>query len=314
MIRFLNKFKIPTLLGLGVIVAGIASGVSLIVKDQPFLIKASPNLVPQNITVSNIQDTEITISWQTSSATSSFITYGLQNPKQILSLDDRDTNTSKARFLHYVTIKNLQPDTTYLFKIISSKLLSETKNFKTAKKASFQNGFGPIISTVFDGNNPLDEAVAYLSISEANIQSAIIKDLGNFLIPISLMRKDDLSDTFHPKEDAIAKLTIIGSNGQANVLFKIKPEGVVLPQIRLGQNLDLTTFTPSIPQPTTQELDKFDLNQDQQINALDYSEVLVNFGPLREASKNPKDKKTDFNGDGIVDQKDLDLIQKFINQ
>lgn len=297
----INKFKIPTILGLGLIAAGIISGILLVIKDQAFLTKASPNLVPQNITVSNIEDEEVTVSWQTSAQTSSFVTFGTKNPQEKEVLDDRDTQTPKAYSLHYVTIKNLQPDTTYLFKIISGRLTSEIKNFKTAKSASFQNGFGPIIGTVFDENNPLDQAIAYLSISDATIQSARLTNLGNFLIPISLMRKIDLSDTFQPKEGDVAKLTIISDKGTSSVLFKINAEGVELPPIKLGENLDLTT-------PPTSELDKFDLNADKSINAADHSIVLRNFG------KSPKEKRADLNGDGVVDQEDLQQMAKKIEE
>ena len=305
--RFLSKFKIPTILGLGLIIAGIGSGVFLVVRNQAFLTKASPDLIPQSITISNIQDSEVTISWQTSGATSSFVTYGVQNPQEQTTLDERDANTPMPHSLHYVTIKNLQPDTNYLFKITSGRLISEIKNFKTAKSASFQNGFGPIIGTVFDGENPLEEGVVYLSISDATIQSARVKNLGNFLIPISLMRTSDLSDTFRPKEQDIAKLTIIAGSDQSNILFKINSKGTQLPPLKLGQNIDLTTSEViNVSAPSVSELDKFDLNGDKYINAIDYSEVLQNFG------KNPSNRKTDFNGDGIVDEEDLALISKKI--
>lgn len=306
MIRLINKFKIPTILGLGIIAAGIVSGIFLSLKGQVFLTKASPDTVPQNITISNIEDTQVTISWQTSVPTVSFVTFGTKDPQEQTVLDERDTQTPKARSLHYVNIKNILPDTTYLFKIISGKQASQVKTFKTAKLASFQNGFGPIIGTVFDGDNPLEAGIAYLSISDATIQSARLKDLGNFLIPISLMRKVDLSDTFQLKGDDVAKLTIIAGNNQAIIIFKIKAQGTQLPPVSLGQSIDLIR--------STQEVDKFDLNGDGQINAVDYSEVLQNFGPLREASKNPKNEKADLNGDGVVDNKDLDEFNKAIQE
>lgn len=317
MISYINKFKIPTLLGLGLIVAGITSGVLLVVKDKVFFTQASPNLAPQNITISNIEDTQVTISWQTSTPNPSSVTFGMKNPQEQTVLDDRDTQTPKAYSLHYFTIKNLLPDTTYLFKIISGKFISQVQTFKTAKTASFQNGFGPVIGIVFDGENPLEAGVVYLSISDATAQSAVIKNLGNFLIPISLIRKGDLSDVFQPKIGDVAKLTIISDKGESTVLFKIKPQGTILPPIDLGQSIDLTTSEfPATPlPPSTQELNRFDLNGDKQINAVDYSEMLLNF------SKNPKDeqsstayKKADLNGDGAVDKKDLDLFVKQINQ
>jgi len=54
MIKTFERFKIPTLAGLGIILAGIVAGVVLILSEQTFLTEASPNFTPKNITVSNI--------------------------------------------------------------------------------------------------------------------------------------------------------------------------------------------------------------------------------------------------------------------
>lgn len=292
-VNFINKFKIPTLLGLALIIAGIAAGVFLVVKGQPFFTKASVDLKAQNITLSNITDTETTISWQTQGATTSFLTFGERNPSEQTVLDDRDPQTPNARLLHYVTLKNLQPETNYLFKIISGNLTSDTKEFKTAKSASLQNGYGPIIGSAFVEDQPVTEAVAYLSISDAAVQSGLVKNQGNFLIPLSLMRKGDLSDTFVPEADTVGKLTIISKMGGSNVSFNVVATGTQLPPIKIGENVDLTS-----------RLDKFDLNGDTQINAVDYSEVLLNFG------RNPKNPKADINGDGIVNNEDLQEMSR----
>lgn len=299
----LNKFKIPTLVGLGVILAGITAGVILVIRDQEFFAKASPDLAPQNITISNIGESEVTISWQTSAPAVSFVTFGLKGAKEQIVLDDRDTKTPSVHSLHYATIKNLKPQISYRFTVISNKLSSDTLEFKTASSQSFQNGFGPIIGTVFDGDEPISEGIAYLSIPNAATQSAIVKNMGGFLIPISLMYKGDLSDTYQTNEEDVAKLTVIAPNGRATALFKIKAEGVELSPINLGENIDLTI------QSEVSEAEKYDLNGDLLINSIDYSMVLQNFG------KSPKNQRADFNSDGVVDQNDLDLLNdKIINQ
>jgi len=309
MTSFVNKFKIPTLLGLAVIILGIAVGVFLVLREQSFLSLASPSLTPQNITLSNIDESSITISWQTSTSTTSFITFGQNSFDDTTTLDDRDTNTPKPHLTHYVTLKNLQPKTTYQFKIISGKFSSDTIKFETAALPSTQNGFRPVIGSILDGDKPLDDGVVYLSIPQTIPQSALVKNLGNFLIPISLIRKSDLSDVYQLTEDNMAKLTVISDKGQASALFKLSSAGQLLPPIKLGQNVDLTNpeVSPS-PTPTAQELNKYDLNGDRFINANDHAIILQNFG------KSPKNRKADLNSDGVVDQKDLDLIQKFINQ
>lgn len=302
MISFINKFKIPTILGLAVIFAGITAGVFLSLQDQKFFAKASPALAPQNITLSNISDAEVTISWQTPAPTTSFVTFGIKSPGEETVLDARDSGVPKEYSLHYVTLKNLEPESSYLFKIISGKFQSETQEFKTAKSLSSQNGFGPIIGTVLDGDKPLNEGIVYFSISGASIQSALIKNMGNFLIPISLARSTDLSDISRPKDDDVAKLTITSESGEASVLFKIKSQGVELPSVKLGQNIDLTIIDLTIEE----ELSKFDMNGDSYVNTVDYSIVLQNFGL--------QNRQADFNKDGVVDNIDLEEISKKIER
>lgn len=317
MTDFFNKFKIPTLLGFSIIIIGIIIGVVLVLKEQIFLSQASPDISTQNITLSNISDDSVAISWQTSAPVPSFITFGQTNSSEATALDGKDVQSPKAHLMHYVTIKNLLPKTTYQYKIVSGKTSSEVSKFTTAIPITSQTGFRPIIGSVLDKGQPLDEGIIYLSITDANTQSAQIKSSGNFLIPLTQIRKADLSDAYPLTEDTIAKLTVISDKGIASALFTLKMSNT-LPPLNLGQNVDLTTFvlpkpTSPVPDgtgasPSAQEIKRFDLNSDGKINAADNVIILQNFG------KKPKDKKVDLNSDGKVDQKDLDLMAKQINQ
>lgn len=309
---FVTKFKIPTVLGLGIILIGIAAGVYLNLQQQIFISKAAPYEKPQNLTISNITEDSATISWQTTSATSSFVTFGQDNPGQNSVLDDQDTTTPTPRSIHYVTLKNLLPKTNYQFKIISGKTSSDIGRFQTAQPLVSQTGFTPVIGSVLDGNVALDKGIVYLSIAGAVTQSAQIKPGGNFLIPLSYIRKGDLSDVYLLTEDTVAKATIVSEKGGANLLFKLKANSTPLPPVKIGQDLDLSTIQASpSPKPTDEDLNIYDLNQDGKINANDNAIILQNYGPLRsEASQKPKDKKADLNNDGVVNKKDLDLMAK----
>lgn len=312
MTEFINRFKIPTILGLSIILFGIAGGVYLVLREQVFLSQAAPNLTPKDVTFTNIAEDAVTISWQTNSATTSFITFGQNSPGEQTVLDDRDSNPPsggpKPRLTHYVSLKNLLPKTNYQFKIISGKIASDVKNFETASPLTNQIVFPPIIGSVLDDDSPLESGVVYLSIPEATTQSSLIKGGGNFLIPLSQIRKIDLSD-YPLVAGTIAKLTIRSDKGEAQIIFKLKDNSTPLPPVKLGQNIDLTT-TEETPQPkvTANDLNKYDLNSDGKINAADNAIILQNFG------KNPKDKKADINRDGVVDQKDLDLMTQKIKE
>lgn len=295
---FMSKFKIPTLLGLSLLIVGIVAGVYLNLREQIVLSQAAPDLTPQNVTLSNITEDSVTISWQTKAAAKSLVAFGQNSPGQYSVLDDQNNN---AIFTHHATLKNLLPKTTYQFKIVSGKISSEIEKFETAQPPTTQTGFAPVIGTVLDDDTPLEAGVAYLSIAGATPQSAPIKSGGNFLIPLSSIRKVDLSDIYPLSADTIAKLTVVSEKGTANLLFKLKDAAIPLPPINLGQNIDLT-IPEETPQPSADNLNTYDLNEDGKINAADNTIILQNLG------KKSKDQKTDLNKDGKTDQKDLNLM------
>lgn len=301
---FLIKFKIPTLLGFGIILSGIIAGVYLVLREQTFISQASPDVAPQNIIVSDITDSSVVVSWQTSIPVASFLNFGQKEAGEQTVLDDRDAKTPVARSIHYVTIKNLLPQTVYKFKITSGKTQSEINQFTTATPATIQAAFQPITGTIIDGDKPVAEGVVYLSIAGATTLSSVVKQSGNFLIPLSQIRKADLSDIFPLTQDSIVKLTAVAKSGQTTALFKLKDSSLGLPPIMLGENLDLT----STPLPSAPGIDQYDLNGDGRVNSTDNALLLQNFG------RNPKNKKADLNADGTVDQKDLDLLLKNINR
>lgn len=308
MTEFINRFKIPTILGLGIIFLGIVIGVYLVLREQVFLSQAAPNLTPKDVTFTNITEASAVISWQTPSEAASFITFGQGNPREQTVLDDRDTDSPKPHLTHYVTLKNLQPKTIYQFKIISGKFISDIFKFETAAPLANQTGFTPVIGSVLDEDTPLQDGIVYLLIQDAATQSTLIKTGGNFLIPLSQIRKMDLSDTFSLTEETIAKLTIESGTGSSSVLFKLKTNSTPLLPIKIGQNIDLTTSTETPQSPSASSLTKYDLNGDGKINAADNAIILLNFG------KNPNDKKADINEDGTVDQKDLGLMSQKLEE
>lgn len=296
----LTKFRIPTILGLGLVILGIGSGVFLVIQNQSLTAKAGADQTPKNITISNLEDTQTTISWQTDTPTTGFVTYGINSPDEYTAFDDRDNQSPKSYYTHIVTLTHLTPQTSYNFKIISGKTSSEVQKF-TSLQTLKQNRFKPIVGTVVAQQQLLDDGLAHLSITGA-VQSSIIKN-GNFLIPIS---------TLDIQNDTIGKLTIVSNMGTATALIRLADLTGPIGPIKLGDNLDLTvnqitpTPTPtSVPNPV---LLKYDLSGDGLINSSDYAVVLRNFG------KSPQNNRADLNNDGVVDQKDLSEMSKKINE
>jgi len=287
--------------GISIILAGILSGVFFVVQNQTsFLTQASPDSSPKNITLSNIEDTSATISWQSTTSVPGFISLGIDGGNKAF-LDDRDSTTPTPRKTHHVTLKKLKSQSTYKYKVFSGKTITPDLTFTTAY-TSTPNSFNPVIGSVLNSNDVVKEGVVYLTISGLVTQSGVIKDQGNFIIPISAARQENLFNIFKPTEGEIAKLTLLSEEGGASALFRLNNLGKPLESLRVGQDLDLTIEIP----PELEAI--YDLDNNKIINAADYSILVTNFG------KNPKNLKADLYKDNEVDKKDLDLMIKKMSE
>jgi len=310
---FFTKFKMPTLLGIGIIILGLGAGVVLVLQNQTLTTQASPAQEPQNITVADIDDQSVAASWQTGSLATGFVTYGQNSPSEQTALDVHDTTTTTARVDHFVKITKLAPKTTYQFKIVSGKLSSAVQKFTTAASVTTQNPLPPIIGSVLDGDKSITSGIAYLTIPGASLQSAPISTLGSFTLPLARVYTNDLSDILPLSENSVVTLRVVSGSSQATANFTLGVAKNPLSPIKLGENVVLAAPTSTLK--PDKDLIKYDLNGDNYINAADYSEVVNNFG------KNPKNEqssashqKADLNGDGLVDRKDLDLMAQKIRE
>jgi len=111
--------RLPTIVGLLLVLTAITGGVVLIKKGPNLFLRAAPELTPTQIKITNVNDTSFTISWITDEATSGFIKYGLDKNPNFTAADDRDqlSGNTESFLTHHVTVKNLKPSTTYFFKI-----------------------------------------------------------------------------------------------------------------------------------------------------------------------------------------------------
>lgn len=307
-----TKLRIPTLLGLAIIILGTAAGVYGVLKYETTNSKVSAQETPQNIVITNITHESATVSWQTPVATLGYVTFGKNSTNEQTALDERDKESTKQHKLHYVNLQGLDPEVTYQFKIVSGRFVSEEPlSLTTAAIEVSQNGFKPVIGNVVLEDQPLLDAVIYLSADGMTDQSALLGSFGSFIIPISLARKEDLSGIFQPTTGIFGKLKVITEDGGiASATFNFVKNSEPLGILKIGADITFNNTqepsSPSSPKPSGNPRERFDLNGDGILNASDYSIMLSNLG------RNPKDKNTDLNSDGVVDQKDLKIMQDAI--
>lgn len=298
--------KIPTLLGIGILLVGLIGTVFLVNQNQLviFQTRAVKSSEPKNITLVNLSGNSAAVYWQTDDESPGFIEAGPGPSLGLTFGDTRDQGTPKPHKLHFATLTNLSPNTTYYYKIISgtNSYPSQPLSFKTPELIqNFPNS--PLIGQVVDENlQPVNEALINLTIPGAQHLATITKLSGNFILPLTSLYAQEMNKNFDLSLNTHATLTIFNEEKSSRVSLKLPFIQTSLPQIILGQDLNLLPLESS----NSASL-KNDLNGDGIINSMDRGIILKNFG------KKGKNILGDLNQDEIVDQKDVDILNKVSN-
>lgn len=245
---------IPTFLAVTLLAASVFLGVLFIDRFQTFFLKASGEVLPQQVKITNISDSSFTVSWITQSPAAGFIAFGENTQLGQTSLDDREkgTQTSQPQLTHYVTLENLKPSTKYFFKISSGG-----KIFDNSGKP-YEVTTGPVINlplptadTAFGiilepGGNPSKGAVVYLSLANTTPLSSLVKNDGSWVIPLSMARNLSLTSySSYDRELQVEEIFVQGGSlGTATAITTTKNDSPV-PTLILGQTYDFRQTAPS---------------------------------------------------------------------
>lgn len=262
--------QIPTLLGLAILVASLIGGVAFLGQSSGamFRPRAAPQTTPKKVKVTNVKDDSFTVSFITDEATAAFIKYGTTaNSLKLQAGDDRDQlSGSVAPYnTHYITVRDLTPDTTYYYVLGTGTNAKFDNNgtpfvIKTAKKS----GSPPLAKTIYgnivtSASTPAGGVMVYVSIEGVGPLSALTKDSGSWAIPLSSARTTDGSQ--YAQIDQATQLVVnVQGNGESDTSSATFTVADAQPAktITLGQNLEggapSTTTTPDetvTEQPTT---------------------------------------------------------------
>ncbi len=188
--------QIPTLLGLllllGALVAGLlffGDGVGV------FAPRATAEVTPKNIRITNLKDSGFSVSFFTEKKTAGFIKYGTDPSKLSLQVgDDRDQlSGSVGQFnLHHITLRGLNPATEYYFVIVTeskNEFDNEGKPFSIVTTSKISASM-PEAVTIYgsvsnEGGTPAEGSIVYVSHSKMGDLSSLVKGSGSWAIPLS---------------------------------------------------------------------------------------------------------------------------------
>lgn len=255
---------IPTVLGLILLAAGIGGGYYLITKNQTSGTKSNSEVIPQNITVSNISSEGFTVSWITSAPTIGSVKVGeTENKLNKIFLDSRDkiSGDSKKYLTHFVNVENLKPQTTYFFLTDPSDSIGKDDPLSITTGPAL--GTQPLTDIIYgkvvnNSQQPISGAIIYIELTNASPISALTSEDGMWAESLHTARTIDLSSyTSYDAESSILTIKAISSaqpEEQAAIKITAKNDTPV-PTIVLGENKDYLTGLPQTPEqfPTDQE-------------------------------------------------------------
>lgn len=197
--------RIPTLLGIAVLVVGLIAGTLLFSQGTGvFAPRATPQTTPKNIRVTNVTDSTFTISFLTDAATKGFVKYGeTAGELSRESADDRvqlSANSDLSFTLHHITVRGLQAERTYHYVLGSGGALFDQEGVPftvtTAKAGGTPSAAKTINGVVLNENgSPAVNSVVYVTLPGAGEMSALIRNQsGNWAVPLSDARKTDGSE------------------------------------------------------------------------------------------------------------------------
>jgi len=245
--------RIPTLLGILLIIVGVGTTSYLVKTGVILTSKAGPSETAQNIRISNITDRSFTVSFTTEALVIGSINFGKDKNLGQTALDNRDRQGSlKEHKIHYITVKNLDSSSDYYFSITSGskEFLQKAQPFivKTAPASSGNSAIEKAVKgkiVIPNGKSP-KETIVYLNSDNSQTLTTLVKDDGSYSLSTNFLRAQDLSSYFTFSNETVFRLLVVGEDSLTSTARFNNSESEELPAITLGSDYDFTQSNLSI--------------------------------------------------------------------
>lgn len=238
--------KIPTLLG--ILIACFIGLFFLRLFTQTAVPSKAEKKTVRRVEITNITSNQATVFWQTDQKTVGWVIYGEKdNGLNKLGYDERDITKNKLPYAnHYVTLKNLDENKTYFFKLVDDNKFEDNNNvpftFRTSPiikdYKSSDPAYGKIISS---SGAPIENAIILFHVRNSFPLATLSKSTGEWLIPLNTLYDKDTYQFISTLPTDKVTLEFFNENQSSQVttdLSKISPlPGIVT----MGKNFDFTT-------------------------------------------------------------------------
>lgn len=262
----LGKFsgkKIPTIIGMVLLLVGMVAGVLAVGQQQGWFTKAGPTATPRSVKITNVKEDSFTVSWVSDTSVSGFIKYGDSASNMKLTIgDSRDQTTGTASLYttHFINVKGLKPTTTYYFELGSGSQTynNEGQPYKVTTAANLANP--PAADTIngkvlLASGQPAPGVIVYVDMDGGAPLSTLTRSSGVWTLPLSQIRTVDLAKYLtYDKTNGKISITVTGADlGSATATVTTNNDSPV-PDITLGQtqNFQAQGTPPQAGTPSAQ--------------------------------------------------------------
>lgn len=249
--------RIPTLAAVILIAVGVIATSFLVESGVIYLGGAAPSDAPQDVKITNITDQALTITYKTDTAVIGTVSLGQTKDNLQTALDDRDqiSGVPKEYVVHSISMKNLKPNTSYVFSITSGATTylnnNELFQIKTGPEISVPPSSQPAISGKIvnaSGSAPA-EALVYLTTSNGQLLSTLTKTDGSYILPLNTYRTASLASLFAFTPNTTLQLLTTDGVTIAHATFSSSLQGVI-PLVSLGNDYN---FISNLSTPLSSE-------------------------------------------------------------
>lgn len=204
--------------------------------------RASKQVIKQHQQV-NISPRQAGVFWEVNTPDEGWLIYG-ENPSKLdqIALDDRDISERQSRPFHLVMMKNLNPETTYYYKIISNNELVTAENneafsihtvSESVPSSSLSPAYGKVVSASGDA---LSNNIVVISLNNAYPLMTYTKTTGEWLIPLQHVINPKDQRSIPLTEDTIVNIRIFNDTQQSIIKATLNQTHPLPQTVVMGTN------------------------------------------------------------------------------
>lgn len=245
----LSNKRIPTIIGLLILVAALILGTVFFQQGLGvFAPRATPETTPKQVRVTNVVDGFFTVSFLTEGPVVGFIKYGTEpDALRQTAADDRDalTVTTAEYTSHHITVRGLQPNTTYYYVLGTGNGTLFDNNGEPFKIVTARKSGSPTAARTLHGSvstesgSPAEGAIVYVAVEGAGEMSSLVKNNGGWAVPLSNARTPDGAGYAAITDDTTLQLFVQGplsSQTARGSLTAGQYKSKAIPTISYGQS------------------------------------------------------------------------------